>query len=275
MADNSIMRISRCNEIKNDLDQAVLWLNNLQFEAGYFIMVNYYVDGPGSDIDAVLALGLKSGVGKNCYKVISTTKRGLIWGVFYDPNDLPDVSSLDHEEDFLYHDPKTDTWFLINNKNGIRTFTEISDIPQTFINLADGTIWVSNENRRVARINDLADSYNKEEIDKRIEYARNNPKYIKFENLTTDQKEQIKGDKGEQGDKGEHGDQGIQGERGIRGYNGTIENFVVLSQADYDALEYVDPYKFYFTYEEDEQPPHEDFYAYVLDYMLYIYAILF
>ena len=188
MSNQSIMRISRSNEIKNDLDQAILWLNNLHFEAGYLVMVNYRVAGPGSDIDAVLALGLKSGTGKNYYKVISTTKRGLIWGVFYDPNDLPDVSSLDHEEDFLYHDPKTDTWFLINSKNGIRTFTEISDIPQTFINLADGTIWVSNENRRVARVNDLADSYNKEEIDKRIEYARNNPKYIKFENLTTDQK---------------------------------------------------------------------------------------
>jgi hypothetical protein len=272
MADNSIMRISRSNEIKNNLDQAILWLNNLQFEAGYFIMVNYLVDGPGSDIDAVLALGLKSGVGKNCYKVISTTKRGLVWGVFYDPNDLPDVSSLDHEEDFLYHDPGTDTWFLINNKNNVRTFTEISDIPQTFINLADGTIWVSNENKRVARINDIANYYNRDEIDRRIEYARNNPKYVKFENLTTEQKEQLKGDKGEQGDKGEHGEQGLQGKRGIRGYNGTIENFVVLSQADYDALNYVDPYKFYFTYEDDEQPPIGEFYAYVLEHILYVQA---
>lgn len=266
------MRISRSNEIKNDLDQAILWLNNLHFEAGYLIMVNYRVNGPGSDIDAVLALGLKSGTGKGYYKVVSTTKKSLVWGVFYDPYDLPDVSSLDHEEDYLYHDPTTDTWFLVNNKNKIRTFTEISDIPQTFINLADSTVWVSNENKRVARLNDLADLYSKTEIDRKIEYARNNPKYVRFENLTTDQKEQIKGDKGEQGDKGEPGDQGIQGEAGIRGYNGSIENFVVLSQADYDALEYVDPYKFYFTYEEDEQPPHDEFYAYVLEHILHIYA---
>lgn len=272
MNNQSTMRISRSNEIKNDLDQAILWLNNFYFEAGSLIMVSYYTNGPGSIVDAVLALGLRSGTGKDYYKVISTTKKILIWGVYYDPNDIPDVSSLDHEEDFLYHDSRLDSWFLINCKNNQRVFTEISDIPQTFINLADGTVWVSNENKRVARINDIASYYSKEEIDRQLEYISNFPRYVEFENLTTEQKEQIRGEKGEQGDKGEKGDQGLQGERGIRGYNGTIENFVVLSQADYDALDYVDPYKFYFTYEEDEQNPQGDFYAYVLKHILYIYA---
>jgi len=272
MSNQSIMKISRCNEIKNNLDQAILWLNNLYFEAGYLIMVSYRVSNSTADIDAVLALGLKSGKGKDCYKVISTTKQILIWDVYYNPEDIPDVSQLDHEENFLYHDPVLDTWFLINSKNGIRTFNEISNIPQTFINLTDGTIWVSNENKKVKRINDIADLYSKEEIDRKIEYARNNPKYVEFEKLTTEQKSQLKGDKGEQGDKGERGEQGIQGEQGIRGYNGSIENFVVLSQEDYDALTYVDPYKFYFTYEDDGDTPIEDFYAYVVDNVLNIYA---
>jgi hypothetical protein len=268
---NNILKVTRSNEIKNDLDQAILWLYNIDFEAGNLIMVNYRTIE--NKIDSVLALGLKTGRGKDSFKVISATKNNLVWGVFYDPNDVPDVSTLSHEEDFLYHDPRTDTWFIIhNNEDKERIFVEISNIPQTFINLADGTIWVSNEDKRVARINDLVNTYSKEEIDRWIEYARNNPKYVEFENLTTEQINQLKGEKGDQGDKGEHGDQGIQGERGIQGYNGTIDNFVVLSQAEYDALDYVDPNKFYFTYEEDEQTPTGDFYAYVLEHILHIYA---
>jgi hypothetical protein len=271
MNDQSIMRISRCNEIKNNLDQAILWLYSLDFEAGNLIMVNYRT--VENKIDAVLALGLKTGKGKDSFKVISVTKNVLIWGVYFSPDDIPDVSQLDHEEDFLYHDPVLNIWFLINSKNGIRTFNELPNIPQTFINLADGTIWVSNENRKVKRINDIADLYSNEEIDRKIEYARNNPKYVKFEDLTTEQKEQIRGETGKQGDKGEQGKQGLQGEQGIRGYNGSIENFVVLSQEDYDALTYVDPYKFYFTYEDGESPS-EDFYAYVVDNVLNIYATI-
>ena len=246
MSNQSIMKISRCNEIKNDLDQAILWLNDLYFEAGYIIMVSYYTDIKHKKVDAVLALGLKNGKGMNCYKVISVTKPRLIWGVCYNSEDIPDISSLSHGEEYLYHDSSTDSWFIISNNNGSRVFTEISDIPQTLINLEDGTVWVSNENRRVKRLNDISDFYSREEIDRKIEYARNNPRYVEFENLTTEQKEQLKGEKGD---------------------TGSIDNFVVLSQAEYDALgDDIDPYKFYFIYEGG------DFYAYVLNCILYISA---
>lgn len=154
MNDQSIMRISRSNEIKNDLDQAILWLYNLNFEAGNLIMVNYRtVD---DKIDAVLALGLKTGKGKDSFKVISVTKDILIWGVYFNPDDIPDVSQLDHEEDSLYNDPNTKKWYIIHTENNVRTFIELSTIPRTFINLFDGTVWLSNEKKQVVRLNDLA-----------------------------------------------------------------------------------------------------------------------
>jgi hypothetical protein len=40
--------------------------------------------------------------------------------------------------------------------------------------------------------------------------------------------------------------------RGPRGFNGNIDNFVVLTEAEYDRLVVKDPNKFYFTYEGEE-----------------------
>lgn len=42
--------------------------------------------------------------------------------------------------------------------------------------------------------------------------------------------------------------------RGPRGFNGSVDNFVVLSEAEYDRLKVKDPNKFYFTYESESTP---------------------
>lgn len=47
--------------------------------------------------------------------------------------------------------------------------------------------------------------------------------------------------------------------RGPRGFNGSVDNFVVLSEAEYERLKVKDPNKFYFTYEgEGSQSYIED-----------------
>lgn len=42
--------------------------------------------------------------------------------------------------------------------------------------------------------------------------------------------------------------------RGPRGFNGSLDNFVVLTEAEYERLHVKDPNKFYFTYESEESP---------------------
>lgn len=42
--------------------------------------------------------------------------------------------------------------------------------------------------------------------------------------------------------------------RGPRGFNGSVDNFVVLTEAEYERLRVKDPNKFYFTYEGEESP---------------------
>lgn len=39
--------------------------------------------------------------------------------------------------------------------------------------------------------------------------------------------------------------------RGPRGFNGSVDNFVVLTEEEYDKLRVYDPNKFYYTYEGD------------------------
>lgn len=39
--------------------------------------------------------------------------------------------------------------------------------------------------------------------------------------------------------------------RGPRGFNGSVDNFVVLTEAEYQRLKVKDPNKFYYTYEDE------------------------
>ena len=51
--------------------------------------------------------------------------------------------------------------------------------------------------------------------------------------------------------------------RGPRGFNGSVDNFVVISESEYERLPVKDPNKFYFTYEGEYTP------AYIEDEVLY------
>lgn len=53
------------------------------------------------------------------------------------------------------------------------------------------------------------------------------------------------------------GDKGDKGDRGPQGFNGSIDNFVVLTEYEYSRLTEIDPNKFYFTYEGEGPTPPE------------------
>lgn len=53
------------------------------------------------------------------------------------------------------------------------------------------------------------------------------------------------------------GDKGDKGDRGPQGFDGSIDNFVVLTEYEYSRLTEIDPNKFYFTYEGEGPTPPE------------------
>lgn len=258
MSKETIIKISRSKYIEESLEVALIRLDSLFNYKGVLKMINYYTDPSQNSFDTVFASGVKDGVGRDCYRIISLHQESIIWGA---GSNLPDVSSLVHGEKYLYRDPSGDWWMVQIAADGrTRELHELEPGPKTYDCLSDGSKWVVSGDKKARRITDI---YSQSEIDKLIEDVKNTVRYVDFESLTPKQIETIRGPRGFQGDKGDPGPMGLQGPSGIRGYNGTIENFVVLTENEYKALVYKDPYKFYFTYEDDDQPEPSDFVAYV------------
>lgn len=258
MSKETIIKISRSKYIEESLEVALIRLDSLFHYKGVLKMINYYTDPELNSFDTVFASGVKDGVGRDCYRIISLHQESIIWGA---GSNLPDVSQLVHGEKYLYRDPSGDWWMIQIAADGrTRELHELQAGPKTYDCLSDGSKWVVSDDKKARRITDI---YSQSEIDKLIEDVKNTVRYVDFESLTPTQVESIRGHKGDQGDKGDPGPMGLQGPPGIRGYNGTIENFVVLTENEYKALVYKDPYKFYFTYEDDDQPEPSDFVAYV------------
>lgn len=267
MSKETIIKISRSKYIEESLEVALIRLDTLFHYKGVLKMINYYTDSSQNSFDTVFASGVKDGVGRDCYRIISLHQESIIWGA---GNSLPDVSHLVHGEKYLYRDSTGDWWLVqIASDGRTREITELEPGPKTYDCLSDNSKWVVGEDRKARRITDI---YSREEIDSLLEEVKNTVRYVEFESLTPTQIETIRGPRGFQGDKGDPGPMGLQGPPGIRGYNGTIENFVVLTQAQYDALDYKDPYKFYFTYEDEDQPQPSEFVAYVEENTLIITA---
>ena len=272
MSNNTIIKISRGKYIEDSLDVAIIRLDSIYHRKGVLCMINYYTSENHSTFDTVFASGVRDGVGRDCYRIISLRQENIIWGV---GSTLPDVSQLIHGEKYLYQDPQGKWWLVqIASDGRTRELVELSDSLVTYTMLSDGSKWISDGRGGSPKVYQEGDTYSRAEIDAFIEDAKSTVRYVDFDTLTPSQIEELKGPKGDKGDEGKRGIAGIQGEQGIRGYNGSIDNFVVLSQNDYDRLTYIDPYKFYFTY-EDEEPPVDQFYAYVTDNVLNIYATVY
>ena len=256
MARETIIKISRGKYTEDSISEAILTLDNMYHYSGVMCMVNYYTSQLHDKFDTVFACGVKDGKGRDCYRIISLWQDNIIWGA---SNTLPDVSNLVHGERYLYVDSAGD-WWIVSAPNGeTRQIVAVPKIPTIYTNITDNCQWVVDYDGKARRITDI---YNKSEIDSLFEEAINTVRYIDFDELTPTQIELLRGHKGDQGDKGDPGPIGLQGISGVRGYNGTIENFVVLSETEYNQLIYKDPYKFYFTYEDGAEPT-PDLVAYV------------
>lgn len=89
MQDTVTIRILRSAYIETNSDVALIRLDTMEHKEGQPVMIGYYnTDG---DVEYIVALGTKLGVGRDCYSVISTSKEEVINGVVYS---LPDISEL-------------------------------------------------------------------------------------------------------------------------------------------------------------------------------------
>lgn len=136
MSSSLTIRISRNQNIAKDRSIAILKLNKLTHYEGQPVMVKYWSNS--GKIDTLLALGIKDGIGEDCYKIISLSGLELVRGVV---NTLPDVSLLVHGELYLYRNPEK-IWNYVYASDGIRVVEPITNLePTTFVNIKDKFRW--------------------------------------------------------------------------------------------------------------------------------------
>ena len=155
------VRFSRCREIMSSREAAMIHLGDKEFVAGEPVIINYFEDTNAS-VNTIMAVGIKNGKGADCYRIITLGQYEIVWGV---GRQLPDVSSLVHDELYLYQD-NDDVWYYVSAQDGVRILEPLLPYPHTFINIANNTIYVSDSDRHVRSINDV---YTKSEIDALLE----------------------------------------------------------------------------------------------------------
>ena len=139
MSSSVTIQISRNRNVARDRSIAVLKLNKLTHLIGQPVMVKYFSEpGISNKIDTLFALGIKNGVGEDCYKIISLSGLDLVRDVV---NYLPDISQLIHGELFIYQD-ENKTWNYVFEENKERIVVPIKDLaPTIFVNIEDKFRW--------------------------------------------------------------------------------------------------------------------------------------
>lgn len=138
MSSNSyIIRINRSKYIERDRSIAILRLDQCQHYIGQPVQVRYYSNQEQTETDSVIAIGIKNGIGKDCYKVLSLGGLVLVRNVVKDP---PDVSELVHGEIYLCPD-EDGIWSYIYEEGGVRQIEHITGGPFIFSNIEDKYRW--------------------------------------------------------------------------------------------------------------------------------------
>jgi hypothetical protein len=138
MAD--IIRLARDRVIEDSRKDAILFLNAQDHIVGQQWQVRYYRDESQTEIDTLVAIGVRNGTGSECYRVISY---GTATPVISITETLPDVSELVHGE--LYIIKIDGRWNFCMVTDDTRRFDPITGGPYSFFNLEDGHVWYYTE----------------------------------------------------------------------------------------------------------------------------------
>lgn len=134
------IKVSSSKYVEESRAVAVIRLNERGFLKGEVVMLNYKKDpDKKTDIGTLVAIGIKDGTGEDCYRIISAGGSVVVRKVV---ESLADVSSLVHNELYIYKDPD-DKWYYVykpeNEAN--RRIELITGGPYIFVDLDTGYRW--------------------------------------------------------------------------------------------------------------------------------------
>lgn len=169
---NTIIKISRGSGIEKNRRVALRRLMNFNHIIGQPVMVRYYTDPSNTSIDTIVAMGIKDGVGLDCFQLLSVFNKDIIYGISDKYEDFPVTKFPTNTERFIFIDPEKDNkafYVTIGDDTIVgaqgRQYEEITDGPRIYEDVSTGhTIYLSGTNSV-----QIGSGYTNEEIDTLIE----------------------------------------------------------------------------------------------------------
>lgn len=139
------IQISRSKYIEESRAIAALRLVDKHFLAGEVMMLNYYKDPDiRTDVGTLVVIGVKEGVGEDCYRILEMGGQVPVRKV----GELPDYSKLVHGEIYVWYgdpdlrdDVDEEYWCYVYEEDGHRVIERITDGPFIFLDLDSGYRW--------------------------------------------------------------------------------------------------------------------------------------
>lgn len=134
------IKVSSSKYVEESRAVAVIRLNERGFLKGEVVMLNYKKDpDKKTDIGTLVAIGIKDGTGEDCYRIISAGGSVVVRKVV---ESLADVSSLVHNELYIYKDPDNKWYYVYKPENEANRWIElITGGPYIFVDLDTGYRW--------------------------------------------------------------------------------------------------------------------------------------
>ena len=124
MENTVTLRISRSGYIEESMAIALIRLDTFTHIVGQPVMVRYY--NPDNTVDAITVIGIKNGIGRDCYSIISTSGISVVQKVYKES--LPDVSELVNGAYYICKN-ELNEWVLAYIKNNtVRSFQQLPSL---------------------------------------------------------------------------------------------------------------------------------------------------
>ena len=130
----SLIRIHRNSQTIDNRSVAIAKLNEIAHYAGQPVMTKYIAES--GKIDTILSIGIKDGIGSDCYKVISLGGLELVHNVV---TELP--SELNPGEIFLYQNSSGKWQYVSVDNNKSFIVNGMPSIDTTFVSISDSYRW--------------------------------------------------------------------------------------------------------------------------------------
>ena len=142
---NPIIRFTRDGEIEPSRIVAIRALDTFEHLIGQPVLVRYYTSPAEDDVDCLVAIGIKNGVGPDCYHIMSPFDKYLIWGIATTLEEVDVAKFPTGREKYIFIDPETKkAQYVILNKYKEREFIDITDGPRAYEDLSTGrTIYIT------------------------------------------------------------------------------------------------------------------------------------